>query len=101
LDKIQINDSTKRSQNGPQSHQQLAKLYINREILSECLETLDIFKEIIEDPAHKSKIIRDVTKALKLKAYGEDAIIYNKGETSTYIYMVIKGNVSLCMPIFK
>lgn len=53
-----------------QSHQLLAKLYINREILSECLETLDIFKEIIEDPAQKNKIIRDVSKALKLKAYG-------------------------------
>jgi CRP-like cAMP-binding protein len=77
------------------------KLYLTRQILEECLETLDIFKEILEDPVQKSKLIRDVNKNLQLKLYDEGAIIYNKGETSSSFYMVIKGQVSLCMPVFK
>jgi CRP-like cAMP-binding protein len=56
---------------------------------------------MLADPVQKIKIIRDVSKALRLKSYGFDDIIYNKGENSTSIYIVIKGNVSLCMPIFK
>jgi hypothetical protein len=56
---------------------------------------------MMEDPIQRNKIIRDVGRALRLKAYDEEAVIYNKGENSISIYMVIKGNVSLCMPIFK
>lgn len=62
---------------------------------------MDIFKEMLEDPVQKSKIIRDVGKALRLIAFDERAVIYSKGESAASIYMVIKGHVSLCMPIFK
>lgn len=58
------------------------KLYLTRETLEECLETLDIFKEILEDPVQKHKLIRDVNKNLQLKIYDEGAAIYNKGEVS-------------------
>lgn len=56
---------------------------------------------MLEDPVQKNKIIRDVGKALRLMSFGEEAVIYNKGEIATSIYMVIKGQVSLCLPVFK
>ena len=77
------------------------KLYLTRETLEECLETLDIFKEILEDPVQKHKLIRDVNKNLQLKLYDEGAVIYNRGEVSEGFYMVIKGKVSLCLPVYK
>lgn len=101
LEKIQVNDSTKRTIVGTSAHLALAKLYLTRELLAECLETLDIFKEMLEDPVQKNKIIRDVGKALRLIAFCEGAVIYNKGEIASSIYMVIKGQVSLCLPVFK
>ncbi len=55
----------------------------------------------MEDMTQKNKLIRDVNKNVKLLHYDQDAIIYNKGEVSDSIYMVIKGSVSLCLPIFK
>jgi CRP-like cAMP-binding protein len=56
---------------------------------------------MMEDMTQKNKLIRDVNKNVKLLHYDQDAIIYNKGEVSDSIYMVIKGSVSLCLPIFK
>jgi hypothetical protein len=58
------------------------KLFLTKEILEECLETIDIFKEIMEDPVQKNKLIRDVTKNIKLKLYDEEGSIYNKGDVS-------------------
>ena len=57
----------------------LMKMYLNKSILEECLVTFDIFKEIVEDPLQKVKLIRDVIKNVEVKVYDSDAIIYNKG----------------------
>jgi hypothetical protein len=46
-------------------------------------------------------MIRDVNKNLQLKIYDEDAIIYNKGEVASSFFMVVKGNVSLCLPVYR
>jgi len=56
---------------------------------------------MLEDPVQKNKIIRDITKTVNLKIYEEDSVIYGKGESSTSIYMVIKGAVSQCVPVAK
>jgi hypothetical protein len=58
------------------------KLFLTKEILEECLETIDIFKEIMEDPVQKNKLMRDVTKNIKLKLYDEEGSIYDKGDVS-------------------
>jgi len=58
------------------------KLFLTKEILEECLKTIDIFKEIMEDPIQKNKLIRDVTKNIKLKLYDEEGSIYDKGDIS-------------------
>ena len=58
------------------------KLFLTKEILGECLETMDIFKEIMEDPVQKNKLMRDVTKNIKLKLYDEEGSIYDKGDVS-------------------
>ena len=57
----------------------LMKMYLNKSILEECLVTFDIFKEIVEDPLQKVKLIRDVIKNVEVKVFEEDSIIYNKG----------------------
>ena len=44
--------------------------------------------------------MRDVMKNLSLKVYDEDAIIYNKGDLSAEIFLVVKGVVALCLPCF-
>ena len=69
IDKSQISEQTKRTINAPNNHQNLAKLYLNKEILTECLENFDLFKEMLGDPIQKIKIIRDISKALRLKSY--------------------------------
>jgi CRP-like cAMP-binding protein len=56
---------------------------------------------MLEDPIQKIKIIRDIIKTVHLKIYEEGAVIYGKGESSTSIYMVIKGAVSLCVAVPK
>ena len=40
-------------------------------------------------------------KNIELKVYDAEAIIYNKGDISESMYMVIKGAVSLCLPVIK
>lgn len=40
-------------------------------------------------------------KNIHLRLYDEDANIYNKGDISESIYLVIKGEVSLCLPVLK
>lgn len=55
----------------------------------------------MEDPVQKTKLIRDVNKNIQLKLYDEEAIIYDKGDVAECIYMVIKGTVSLCLPVYK
>ena len=77
------------------------KLYLTRQILEECLETLDIFKEILEDPVQKSKLVRDVGKNIRLKVYDEDAVVYSRGDLSLEFYLLVKGEVSLRMPVYK
>lgn len=74
------------------------KLYLTREILEECLQSLDIFRGLLEDPIQRHKLIRDVTKNLQLKLYDEGALVYSRGEIAQSLYMVIRGRVSLRMP---
>ena len=40
-------------------------------------------------------------KNLSVKLYDEHAIIYNKGDASESIFMVVKGVVALCLPVFQ
>jgi CRP-like cAMP-binding protein len=74
------------------------KLYLTREILEECLQSLDIFRELLDDPIQHRKLLRDVNKNLQLKLYDEGATVYARGEVAESLYLVIRGHVSLIMP---
>lgn len=93
--------SGRKTNRPPNSNRTLMKLYLTRQILEECLETLDIFKEILDDPIQKSKLVRDVGKNVRLKVYDEDAVIYSRGDPSLEFYLLVKGQVSLRMPVYK
>lgn len=93
--------SGRKTNRPPNSNRTLMKLYLTRQILEECLETLDIFKEILEDPVQKSKLVRDVGKNIRLKVYDEDAVVYSRGDLSLEFYLLVKGEVSLRMPVYK
>lgn len=93
--------SGRRTHRPPNSNRTLMKLYLTRQILEECLETLDIFKEILEDPIQKSKLVRDVGKNIRLKVYDEEAVVYCRGDLALEFYLLVKGEVSLRMPVYK
>lgn len=59
---------------------------------------MDIFRELLDDPIQRSKLLRDVGKNIVLKQYDEGAVVYERGEIATSLFMVIKGEVSLCLP---
>jgi len=47
LEIIKDQSNSKRTYRGPNSNRTLMKLYLSKEVLEECLETIDIFKEIL------------------------------------------------------
>lgn len=79
----------------------LLKLYLKTHIIEECLESFDIFKDVLEDPHQRNKLVRDVMRSLKVETVETGVPLYSKGDPAESIFMVLRGAVSLCLPVAR
>jgi hypothetical protein len=67
-------------------------------MVSSCLDSLDVFRDLLEGiPHQRNRVVRDVCKNLELRNYRSGEIVYNVGDKVDELYFCIAGLISICI----
>lgn len=99
LSQINLEESTHHSNRSMNTARNTNKNLIPLDVLENCLDSLDLFKEMLDGIPHmKNRVVRDVRKAIEVEIFRENDIIYDINEKATAVYFCLKGSISITIP---